>query len=197
MQSAGFDGPLIAMSENEMALQATTSSSRFILYRIIGNSLPLRHGPSDTLDHLDYILKEEPVLPDCEKRWILNKFVDEAYQEKCLDLIKAAGHAYHIIPFDRPSFGNYFLDATGMPPWLHPYKWEPNFTGSALHMSALEWITRHKSQLLSHPNHARNIALEFGTKEAEWTLPFDGSCFFTAATWRTFVKSLDENSDAY
>ncbi|MBI1262561.1 MAG: hypothetical protein GC184_12655 [Rhizobiales bacterium] len=171
-------------------------ASRFILYRIIGNALPLRHGASDTLDHLAYILKEEPDLPGCEKRWILNHFVDDDYQAQCIELIEAAGYSYHIIPFDRTAFGQVFLDPTGLPPDIHPYEWTQSFIGTPKQLRALEWITRHKSQLLIHPNKARNLALDIGLKEAEWVLPLDGSCFFTAPTWQAFVDAIDEHPDA-
>jgi hypothetical protein len=49
---------------------------KFVIYRIIGNTLPPRHGPGDTCNNLKFVLENEPDLPSCEKRWVLNRLFD-------------------------------------------------------------------------------------------------------------------------
>jgi len=170
-------------------------ASRFIINRIIGNALPPRHGPADSINHLQHILEVEPEFADCEKRWVLNRFVDQDIEARCIELIKAKGDIYHVIPFDREAYKTCFLDGSGMPHKFNPMLSDiPN--DSIILSYALEWVTRHKSQLLIHINHARNVAIELGRRDAEWTLPLDGSCYFTSENWDQFVTAIDSASDA-
>ena len=79
---------------------------KFVIYRIVGNSLPPRHGPDDTCNNLQFVLENEPDLPSCDKRWLLNRLVDPEVEARCIKLIRASGQTYHSIALDEASYRN-------------------------------------------------------------------------------------------
>lgn len=170
---------------------------KFVIYRIVGNSLPPRHGPDDTYNNLQYVLKNEPELPSCDKRWLLNRLIDPGLEERCIKLISASGQKYHAIPFDVAAYKSAFLDASGMPKFLNPFAKESDKKAdSALLATSKEWILRHKSLAAINLNEARNRAIELGRADVLWTLPLDGWCYFTTEAWDGFVEGIAQNSDA-
>lgn len=72
---------------------------RVILYRILGNDIPLRHGAQQTADALAFILEREPVLPGCEKRFLLNRIVDSNTHARLIAAIAQTGLRWDSIPF--------------------------------------------------------------------------------------------------
>ena len=168
----------------------------FVIYRIIGNSLPPRHGPDEAYDNLQFILDNEPDLRSCDKRWVLNRLVDPEVEAKCIKLIEASGQKYLLIPFDETAYKATFLDASGMPKPLNPFARDSGEVEGSLRVLAKEWILRHKSLAAIQFNSARNRAIELGRKDAIWTLPLDGSNYFTAEFWDRFVESVTQNEGA-
>ncbi len=169
---------------------------KFVIYRIIGNSLPPRHGPEDTYRNLQFALENEPDLPFCDKRWILNRLVDPEVEAKCSKLIRASGQKYHRIPFDEEAYTKTFLDASGMPKSLNPFAQASGKAEKQLLVQSKEWIFRHKSLVAINLNKARNTAIELGRKDAQWTLPLDGWCYFTAEGWDGFTENAARNNEA-
>ncbi len=170
----------------------------FVIYRIIGNSLPPRHGPDETYDNLKFALENEPDLPSCDKRWVLNRLVDPAVEAKYIKLIRASGQKYHTIPFDEAAYKAAFYDASGMPKSLNPFARGSNGKAeSAWLAQSREWIIRHKSLAAINLNDARNRAIELGRADALWTLPLDGWCYFTAEAWHSFTEGVARNKDAF
>lgn len=167
---------------------------KFVIYRIIGNSLPPRHGPADTLNNLQFALENEPDLPSCDRRWLLNRLVDPEVEEKCIKLIRASGQKYHTIPLDEAAYKAAFLDASGMPKALNVFALESR--GKPVSEGSKEWIFRHKSLAAINLNGARNRAIELGRADALWTLPLDGSCYFTAEAWHSFTEGAARSKDA-
>jgi len=92
--------------------------TEFVLYRILGNSLPPRHDPRNMPDNLGFILRNEPELEGCVKRWVLNRIVDRVVEDECIRMIDAAGHGFIRIPFDLDEYATRFLDGSDMPPEL-------------------------------------------------------------------------------
>ncbi len=168
---------------------------KFVIYRIIGNSLPPRHGPGETLNNLQFALENEPDLPFCEKRWVLNRLVDPEVEAVCIKLIHARGQKYHSIALNRESYRSAFLDASGMPKALNPFAEESG--GKPGSAAAKEWILRHKSLAAINLNEARNRAIELGRADALWTLPLDGWCYFTPEAWVGFTENVARNKDAF
>src|SRR5699024_5319235 len=73
---------------------------RFVLYRIIGNDLHPRHKRGQSLDNLRFILDHEPSLVDCEKRFVLNRIVDEDQENEIISLLRSRGCPYIRISFN-------------------------------------------------------------------------------------------------
>ena len=169
---------------------------KFVIYRIIGNSLPPRHGPDEIYDNLQFTIENEPDLPGCDKRWVLNRLVDPDVEAKCIKLIRASGQKYHAIPFDEAAYKSTFLDASGMPKSLNPFAQDSSKADGGLLAKSKEWLLRHKSLAAIKLNYARNRAIELGRKDALWTLPLDGWCYFTPGAWEGFTENVARNKDA-
>ena len=169
-----------------------------VLYRILGNSLPPRHSPRQTLDNLSFILEHEPQLPGCDKRWVVNRIIDPETEAECIRLIEQAGHQFIHFPVDfSGDYATRFLDASGMPRHFNPLIAKPDAGNRDLLVAAVEWVYRHKNLCAININGARNAALSEGRKIATWTLPWDGSCFFSTAAWDAFEEATRNNPEAY
>ncbi len=168
---------------------------KFVIYRIIGNSLPPRHGPEDTYGNLQFALENEPDFPSCDKRWLLNRLVDPEVEAKCIKLIRASGQKYHTIPFDEDILQKDFPRCERHAESVESFcAGKPRQTGFGC--ESKEWIFRHKSLAVIKLNDARNKAIELGRADALWTLPLDGWCYFTAESWHSFVEGAARNNDA-
>ena len=62
-------------------------TNTFILYRILGNDLPPRHGSRQTLENLRFLLDNEPDFPDLEKRWVVNRIADGEREAELIALL--------------------------------------------------------------------------------------------------------------
>jgi len=167
-----------------MALQHNPRfTAEFALIRILGNSLPPRHAENEMLEHLAFILDNEPELDNCEKIWVLNRIANPALQQRCAALITRAGYRVIQLPFDLDDYAKCFSDMSGVDVRLLGKINEDDpkqFTAASF---ALEWKLRHKSLYAINLNQARNMALNLGRGFAKWTLPWDAACFVTAQAW--------------
>lgn len=156
---------------------------QFALFRILGNSLPPRHGPEEMLSHLRFTLEHEPELAGCRKHWVLNRIADTRVEATCIDLIRQAGHEYIRLPFEMKQYARRFNDGSDLPPGMDrvdPARNDIAFDAASL---ALEWKYRHKNLYAIGVNEARNVALDAGRSIARWTLPWDAACFVTHDSW--------------
>ncbi|MBS0557810.1 MAG: hypothetical protein JSR27_10405 [Proteobacteria bacterium] len=71
-----------------------------VFYRILGNDIPVRHGPYQTLRSLSFTLENEPALPGCKKRFLLNRIADSRIRDRLVAMIEHAGHRWDEIAFD-------------------------------------------------------------------------------------------------
>jgi hypothetical protein len=166
----------------------------FAMCRILGNSLPPRHGTRNTINTLAYILAHEEEFPDVRKIWILNRLVDEAEASEFRSMIAAKGHEIVEIPFNAKGHYESFLDVSGLP---KPFEIHDHHgLGDALKPLSFEWMIRHKSQQIVNLNLARNVALRHGRSIARWVLPLDGGVMFHAKGWAEFVRASAHDSSA-
>jgi len=168
----------------------------FVLYRILGNDLPPRHGSGQTIANLKFLLNHEPALAECEKRWVVNRIFDAAAEAEIIRLLEAHGQPYLHLPFDHDTYAERFLDATGLLPGFNPFatafaSWKPT-----QRLRALDWLHRHKTLCAMNVNGARNAAIEEGRTLARWTLPWDGACFVTAAGWEPIRRAAASAEEA-
>lgn len=77
---------------------------RFVLWRIIGNDLPPRHDVGSVQDNLVFTLDHEPSLPGVERRWWLNRLVDDGQLAALTAELDRRGAHYHIDPFDEARY---------------------------------------------------------------------------------------------
>ena len=78
--------------------------SLYCLWRILGNDLPPRHNEQQTLENLRFILENEEVFPDCEKRFLLNRILSVELVEQYKELLAQYGYEFDEIPVDGDEY---------------------------------------------------------------------------------------------
>ena len=133
--------------------------------------------------NVEFILRHEPPLADCEKRWVVNRIVDRGEEQAIIDLLDRHGQSYLHIPFVEAEYARIGWNISCFP--------DPAFLLSSLDSDPLpdrrlttEARSRHdKNAYVMNNNGARNAALRAGRSVAKWVLPWDGNCFLTEAGW--------------
>jgi hypothetical protein len=156
---------------------------RFVLYRIIGNDLYPRHRPGMSRANVQFILEHEPALADCEKRWVVNRIVDQAEERAIIDLLDRHRQSYLHLPFVREDYARIGWDLDCFPdqrfllnpPGARPSPDEPRQREARSRQA--------KNSYVMNNNGARNAALRAGRGIAKWVLPWDGNCFVTETAW--------------
>lgn len=156
---------------------------RFVLYRIIGNDLPPRHGLGMSRANVQFILQHEPALADCDKRWVVNRIVDPAEEQAIIELLEEHRQGYIHLPFVQEDYARIGWD---LDCFLDPqFLLAPPAGDSAPDYDLMrEARSRHsKNAYVMNNNGARNTALRAGRGIAKWVLPWDGNCFVTETAW--------------
>ncbi len=156
---------------------------KFLIARIMGNDLYPRHGQGQMLANLRFILENEADFDDCTKLFVLNKIFDPARQAEAEELVKSHGANSLILPFKPEEYA-----ATG---WdVETFGGVGFFASEAFHQNPRPvqdrmriWAFGPKIRYAMNINGARNAAIEAGQKLAEWTIPLDGNCIFTTASF--------------
>ena len=168
---------------------------KFALYRILGNDLPPRHNPDQTLRNLLFMLKHEPAFPDCEKRWVVNRIADKEQERKIILLLDQHRQKYIHIPFVLAEYAQCRHDINGLPQELFQHKPNAPPITDFLRGKLLEYPFRHKNLYAMNNNGARNAALAEGRTLAEWIMPWDGCCFVSAAAWAALLSDMASVQD--
>jgi hypothetical protein len=181
----------------ESVIQLSMTENRKVLfYRILGSDLPPRHHHRQTLNNVKFILEHERLASNMERRWILNRLWWSEVERELTQLLTQHNEPFHIIPFDRDLYRQQYLDATGLPPKLNPFrivKFGPRNHNEVL---AFEWIYRRKNLAAIGLNAARNVGIELGIKEARWVFPLDGSTLFREDAQAELRELIRSNPDA-
>ena len=168
----------------------------FILYRIIGNDLSPRHKHGQSLENVKFILDNEPELTNCKKRWVINRIVDKAAEEKIIELLREHGQQYLHIPFDPEVYSEIGLDTSFVE--SADYFSSKDYLLKPLHykrrMEAA--LLRRKNAYIMNNNGARNFALNNGRGKADWILPWDGNCFLKTRAWEAIRYCISTNKQA-
>ena len=77
---------------------------KFDLWRILGNDLPPRHDPAQTEANLSFIINHETRFDNCNKKFLLNRIVDDKKLERLIDEITKNEMGYSVIPFEKDIF---------------------------------------------------------------------------------------------
>ena len=162
----------------------------FVLYRIIGNDLAPRHRVGQSRENVAWILEHEPELPDCEKRWIVNRLVNPQEEAAIIRMLEKAGQPYVHIPFDWDEYRSVGWDIWGVPPKFAPFTRRFRNLPEGQQGRVLMRLYRHKNNYVMNNNGARNAALDDGRQRAKWVLPWDGNCFLAAEAWEAVRASV-------
>ena len=147
-------------------------------------------------DNLRFILENEPPLPGCGKRFVLNRIVDAAEEARLAALLAEHGQTPIRLPFDPAAYRRAGWDTARIPAGL--------LTGQALAKLEPEAVDRlwhatwaRKNRAVMNNNGARNAALAAGRAAgAGWILPWDGNCFLTAEAWAALRAAVPETAPA-
>jgi len=155
----------------------------FVLYRILGNDLPPRHRPGQTIDNLRFLLRHEPPLVGCEKRWVVNRIVDPAVEAELLAILAEAGQPVLRIPFDLEAYRRRRLALDRVPATHFIHSVAHRRLERADRLRIVERMLGARNRYAINNNGARNAALREGRELAAWVLPWDGNCFVTEDAW--------------
>ena len=161
----------------------------FVLYRIIGNDLYPRHKKGQTLENLQFVLKNEPELESCEKRWIVNRIINKETEQALIELLGQYNQPFIHIPFREEEYKVIGWDIECLP--------EVGYLTSDIldrfpnqRKKLLAATYRLKNNYVMNNNGARNVALRDGKPRAKWILPWDGNCFVTAKAWKQILADV-------
>lgn len=166
----------------------------FVLYRIIGNDLYPRHEIGQSRKNLKFILDNEKVLNNCEKRWVVNRIVNREEEENIISLLEKHNQPYVHIPFLLHEYNQcgWDFDSLPFPDYLSSTEFK-KLTNEKKILANLA-IYRLKNNYIMNNNGARNVALEDGRSRAKWILPWDGNCFVTEQAWNAITSDVSDKS---
>lgn len=183
--------PDIAALRAEYASRGLKDSpDSFVLYRIIGNDLYPRHEKGQSLRNVRFIIDNEPDLPGCEKRWIINRIFDPEHEAAMVSLLEQHGQAFTAIPFEASAYRTVDWDFGGFskPDLMISKAFDAMSPRMRMRVEAR--ARRLKINYAVNNNGARNFALREGRARAKWVLPWDGNCFLPAEAWEQLVEAV-------
>jgi hypothetical protein len=167
-------------------------ADRFVLYRIIGNDLPPLHKVGQSRENVEFILRHEPKLADCAKRWVINRIADSEEEQAIVALLERYQQPYLRLPFHGRDYFHTDWDFESFPFYGYSLSEEFIKLRRELQMRIAFHAYRHKNRYAMNNNGARNAALAEGRAMAKWVLPWDGNCFLTASAWEEIRKGVAE-----
>lgn len=178
------------------------------VYRILGNDLPPRHQPGQTLQNLQFLLENEPNLelsnvsgqdlqgysPRVEKWWVLNRIVSKETESRIIALLKKHRQQYFVIPFDERAYKTLqFETEADFPTFDFFHSAAFLQLGTTMQKRAYDHVYSDKNQYVMNNNGGRNAALAHGLRRARWVFPLDGNCFFSKRGWAAVARDLTSN----
>jgi hypothetical protein len=139
-------------------------SKRCLLWRILGNDLPPRHDPQQTVKNTQFILDHEEDHDDLDKRFLLNRIVDPGKADVLKACIRDHGHEFDEIPFE-----------------LEEYRKGATEEDRLLHTTNLNRAR----------NHCVRRSWELGYSVS---LPFDGASFLRRDGWSEFYRCVSTDT---
>ncbi|KAG0051621.1 hypothetical protein BGZ83_003498 [Gryganskiella cystojenkinii] len=168
-----------------------------VLYRILGNDLPPRHRPGQTLSNVRFILEHEPEFNKTRKLWVLNRIVDQQAESSILQLLDHHRQEYIRIPFMEKEYLKQDFKLEDFP--------EPDFFSSddystfskVAKLRVLDYTYHDKNRYAMNNNGGRNIAINHGkTKvDARWIFAFDGNSFMTKNAMAEIKRAIQDHGE--
>ncbi|KAF9989606.1 hypothetical protein BGZ75_005746 [Mortierella antarctica] len=161
--------------------RAAIDPESIVLYRILGNDLPPRHRPGQTLSNVRFILEHEPEFTNTRKLWVLNRIVDQQAEASIIQLLDHHRQEYIQVPFEEEEYLKQDFRLEDFP--------EPDFFSSddystfskVAKLRVLDYTYHDKNRYAMNNNGGRNIAIQHGKTnvDARWIFAFDGNSFLT------------------
>ncbi|KAG0197082.1 hypothetical protein BGX28_009417 [Mortierella sp. GBA30] len=168
-----------------------------VLYRILGNDLPPRHRPGQTLSNVRFILEHEPEFNKTRKLWVLNRIVDPQAEASIIQLLDHHHQEYIRVPFQEEEYLKHDFRLEDFP--------EPDFFSSddystfskVAKLRVLDYTYHDKNRYAMNNNGGRNIAIQHGkTVDARWIFAFDGNSFLTPNAMGEIKLAIQQHGDA-
>ncbi|CAG8466682.1 5632_t:CDS:2 [Funneliformis caledonium] len=164
------------------------------LYRILGNDLPPRHKAGQVLQNVRFILEHEPKFPNTKKWWILNRIIDNEYENALIDLLKMYDQDYVRIPFITEEYLKFDFRLEDFPEsdFFHSYEYM-NFSKVAK-LRTIDYAYHDKNIYAMNNNGGRNAALAHGKSQpnTRWIFPFDGNCYLTTNAFSEIISQIEQ-----
>jgi hypothetical protein len=160
------------------------------IFRILGNDLPPRHSPEQTIENLLFTLDHEEDFPNSSKYVILNRIIDGSKKDRLRSICEAHGVETFEIPFNPEDYRRQPLDLD--------FVADPTFFESeafqqmdpSRQVSLLNAVYRYRNSYGTNVNGARNFAIRKGLEIADWVLPLDGNVFIPKSGWATLTTGI-------
>ena len=136
-------------------------------------------------------MENEPSFAHCEKKWVVNRIVDQAHEAKIISNLLKYQQKYIHIPFKMEEYAHCRYDLNGLPGQFYTHSPGKNLLHPSERTRALEYPFRHKNLYVMNNNGARNAALNEGRQLGEWVMPWDGNCFLTQAAWDSILRDME------
>ncbi|KAF9432084.1 hypothetical protein BGZ76_011288 [Entomortierella beljakovae] len=176
----------------------TIDPESIVLYRILGNDLPPRHRPGQTLSNVRFILEHEQEFEKTRKLWVLNRIVDQLAEAAIIQLLQHHRQEYIRIPFEEHEYLEQDFRLEDFP--------EPDFFSSddystfskVAKLRVLDYTYHDKNRYAMNNNGGRNIVIQHGkTKvDARWIFAFDGNSFMTKNAMSEIKQAIQSYGDA-
>ncbi|KAH7053902.1 hypothetical protein BKA57DRAFT_390367, partial [Linnemannia elongata] len=168
-----------------------------VLYRILGNDLPPRHRPGQTLSNVRFILEHEPEFNNTRKIWVLNRIVDPQAESSIIQLLEHHRQEYFLVPFVESEYLKQDFKLEDFP--------EPDFFSSddystfskVAKLRVLDYTYHDKNRYAMNNNGGRNIAIQHGKTnvDARWIFAFDGNSFLTKNAMEEIKHSIRKHGE--
>ncbi|KAG0057922.1 hypothetical protein BGZ89_001737 [Linnemannia elongata] len=175
----------------------TIDPESIVLYRILGNDLPPRHRPGQTLSNVRFILEHEPEFNNTRKIWVLNRIVDPQAESSIIQLLEHHRQEYFLVPFVESEYLKQDFKLEDFP--------EPDFFSSddystfskVAKLRVLDYTYHDKNRYAMNNNGGRNIAIQHGKTnvDARWIFAFDGNSFLTKNAMEEIKHSIRKHGE--
>ena len=173
----------------------TSKPDTFLLVRIIGNDLEPRHMVGQSRENVEFILRNEPELPDVRKFWVLNRIIDNDERGRLVKLLEEHDQEYALIDFSIDDYAKVGWDFDRLPTPDFMFSKEYAGLDDRLRTKADVALRRKKVAYAINNNGARNFALNIKRGEVKWILPWDGNCFLTKEAFDAIAKAIRRQPD--
>ncbi|GJJ69073.1 hypothetical protein EMPS_01419 [Entomortierella parvispora] len=192
------DSTPVGSEGGHSAIKGTVDPESIVLYRILGNDLPPRHRPGQTLSNVRFILEHEPEFNKTRKLWVLNRIVDQQAESSILQLLDHHRQEYIRIPFVEKDYLKQDFKLEDFP--------EPDFFSSddystfskVAKLRVLDYTYHDKNRYAMNNNGGRNIAINHGKTQvdARWIFAFDGNSFMTKNAMSEIKQAIQDHGEA-